>query len=73
MRLRAQKIPGMRFVNDTQVWTLQNGCDEKTIDALPPLGFVMGNKIFQLTSRQYIVAVRTPHGGLGVQPLCCAL
>ncbi|KAK9826713.1 hypothetical protein WJX81_000524 [Elliptochloris bilobata] len=51
------KIPGMRFVNETRVWTLESGCDEAKIDALPPLGFVMGNKIFQLTSRQYIVAV----------------
>lgn len=56
--LRAQAIPGMAYVNETRVWTLEGGCNEQTIDALPPLGFVMGNKIFQLTSRQYIVAVR---------------
>ena len=57
--VHAQQIPGMRFVNETKVWTLESGCDDQKIDALPPLGFVMGNKIFQLTSRQYIVAVRT--------------
>lgn len=49
----------MRFVNETKVWTLESGCDAEKIDALPPLGFVMGNKIFQLTARQYIVAVRS--------------
>jgi hypothetical protein len=56
----------MRFVNETRVWTLESGCNEAKIDALPPMGFVLGNKIFQLTSRQYIVAVRSPlscHGG----------
>ncbi len=59
-RCAAQRIPGMRFVNETRVWTLESGCNEAKIDALPPMGFVLGNKIFQLTSRQYIVAVRSP-------------
>lgn len=53
----------MKFVNETKVWTLESGCDAEKIDALPPLGFVMGNKIFQLTARQYIVAVRSDSVG----------
>ena len=46
----------MAYSADTKTWKLLGGCD--LVDALPPLGFVLGGTNFTLGPRQYIIQVR---------------
>ncbi len=54
----AQAIPGIVWSAETRTWRLLGGCE--MVDALPPLGFVLGGQNFTLGPRQYIIQARPP-------------